>query len=113
MTRFSVILVIVCALGLGVNWVWKANDNIKRVQERVENLEFMTAKGTVVYALSDIEAGSLVTSDSVESRLLMQCKMPDHVVCHASDVIGRRPIYKIEKGQLLSYYDFLQPEQVP
>ncbi|MDP3509585.1 MAG: hypothetical protein Q8T09_16555 [Candidatus Melainabacteria bacterium] len=65
MTRFSMILVVVCALGLGIYCLWKGNDDIKKVEDRVQNLKYMTMKATVVYARRDIEVGSLVSSDSV------------------------------------------------
>ncbi|MBP6746161.1 hypothetical protein KBI23_00875 [bacterium] len=111
MTRFTVILVIVSALSLGIYCLWKGNDDIKKVADRVQNLKYMSMKATVVYARRDIEVGSLVSSDSVEQRTVMQCQIPGQAICNASDVIGRRPIYGIEKGQVLSIYDFLLPEQ--
>ena len=53
----------------------------------------------------------MVTSDAIETRIVEQCKIPGSAVWKASTVIGRKPVYGIEKGQILSNYDFLLPEQ--
>lgn len=108
MTRSTIICIIACALCLGIYLVWKLNDDTKKAKEPVVK----SLKGPLVYALRDIKEGSLVTADSVEERIVEICKMPDSAVCKASDVIGRRPVYGIAKGQLLSNYDFLRPEQI-
>lgn len=110
MTRSKMILVIVCALGLGSYCIWNSNVDTKQIEEE-KVIERMKVKGTVVYALRDIEVGSLVTSDSIEQRPIEQCQIPGSAVCKASTVIGRKPVYGIGKGQILSNYDFLLPEQ--
>jgi Flp pilus assembly protein CpaB len=110
MTRSKMILVIVCALGLGSYCIWKSNVDTKQIEED-KVIEKMKVKGTVVYALRDIKVGSLVTSDSVEQRPIEQCQIPGSAVCKAATVIGRKTVYGIEKGQILSNYDFLLPEQ--
>lgn len=102
MKRSSAIIVIFCALGLGVFCFWKAKDDPHRDEQR----------GPIVFAVRDIKVGSLITSDCVVERILPISKMPDHAICRVSDVIGSKPIYGIEKGQILSQYDFLPPEQV-
>jgi hypothetical protein len=82
------ILVIVCALGLGSCCLWKSNVDTKQLEEE-KVIERMKVKGTVVYALRDIKVGSLVTSDSVEQRPIEQCQIPSSAVCKAATVIGR------------------------
>ncbi|MDP3508067.1 MAG: SAF domain-containing protein [Candidatus Melainabacteria bacterium] len=108
MTRSKMILVIVCALGLGSYCLWKSNVDSKKPEQPVV-VESM--KGQLVYALRDIKKGSVLTSDSVETRIVEQCQIPGSAVCKASTVIGRKTVYEIEKGQVLSNYDFLPPEQ--
>jgi hypothetical protein len=71
MTRSKMILVIVCALGLGSYCLWKSNVDTEK-PEQPAVVESM--KGTLVYALRDIKKGSVVTSDSVETRLLSNAK---------------------------------------
>ncbi|MFA6213609.1 MAG: hypothetical protein WCT03_19565 [Candidatus Obscuribacterales bacterium] len=102
MKRSSVIIVIFCALGLGVFCLWKTKDDSNTYEGR----------GPIVFAIRDIKVGSLITSACVEERILPVSKMPDHAVCRVSEVIGCKPIYGIEKGQILSQYDFLPPERV-
>lgn len=102
MKRSSVIIVIFCALGLGVFFVWKTKDVPNKDEER----------GPLVFAVRNIKVGSLVTSDCIEERILPLSKMPDHTFRRVSEVIGSKPIYEIEKGQILSQYDFLPPERV-
>ena len=102
------ILVIVCALGLGSYCLWKSNVDSKKPEQPVV-VESM--KGNLVYALRDIQKGSVVTSDSIETRIIEQCKMPGSSVTNASTVIGRKAVYGIEKGQILSRYDFMLPEE--
>lgn len=108
MTRSKMILVIVCALGLGSYCLWKSNVDSKKPEQPVV-VESM--KGNLVYALRDIQKGSVVTSDSIETRVVEQCKIPGSAVWKASTVIGRKTVYGIEKGQILSNYDFLLPGQ--
>jgi len=102
MKRSTVIIVIFCALGLGVFYLGKAKDAANKDEER----------GPLVFAIRDIKVGSLVTADCVEERILPFSKMPDHTFCRVSEIIGGKPIYGIEKGQILSQYDFLPPERV-
>lgn len=83
------ILVIVCALGLGSYCLWKSNVDSKKPEQPVV-VESM--KGNLVYALRDIEEGSVVTSDSLETRIIEQCKMPGSSVTDASSVIGRKAV---------------------
>lgn len=107
MTRSTIICItLACALCLGIYLVWKLNDDTKKEPD------FESLKGTLVYALRDIKEGSLVTADSVEERIVKQYEIPGSAVCKASDVIGRRPVYGIEKGLILSNYYFLRPEQI-
>ncbi|MFA7337420.1 MAG: SAF domain-containing protein [Candidatus Obscuribacterales bacterium] len=109
MTRFAVILVITCALSLGICCLGTRNDDTKKLEQRVSDR--MKERGTLVYARRDIKVGSLITAESVEQRPVMQCQIPGAAVCKASDVIGRRAVYGIGKGQILSNFDFLLPEQ--
>jgi hypothetical protein len=102
------ILVIVCALGLGSYCLWKSNVDTKKAEKPVV-VESM--KGNLVYALRDIEEGSVVTSDSLETRVVDQCKMPSACVTDASTVIGRKTRYPIPKGGILSKYEFMLPEE--
>lgn len=102
MKRSSAVIVIFCALCLGIYCIWKASDDPNKDEDTIP----------VVFALRDIKAGSLVTSDCVEVRILRVSKVPDHTFRWVSDVVGSRPIYGIEKGQILSLYDFLPPERV-
>lgn len=102
------ILVIFCALGLGSYCIWKSNVDSKKPEQPVV---VESNKGTLVYALRDIKKGSVVTSDSVETRVVEQCKMPGSSVANAATVIGRKTVHGIEKGQILSQYDFLTAEQ--
>lgn len=111
MKRSSVIVVIFCALGLGIFCVWKANDHPNNDEQRGPTNKHEQS-GLIVFAIRDIKAGSLVTSDCVEVRILRVSKVPDHTFRWVSDVVGSRPIYGIEKGQILSLYDFLPPERV-
>ncbi|MDP3508069.1 MAG: SAF domain-containing protein [Candidatus Melainabacteria bacterium] len=108
MTRSKMILVIVCALGLGSYCLWKSNVDSKK-PEQPAVVESM--KGNLVYALRDIKKGSVVTSDSIETRIVEQCQIPGSAVWKASTVIGRKTVHGIEKGQILSQYDFLTAEQ--
>lgn len=108
MTRSKMILVIVCALGLGSYCLWKSNVDTEK-PEQPAVVESM--KGTLVYALRDIQKGSVVTSDSIETRIVEQCKIPGSSVTNASTVIGRKTRYHIEKGRILSKYDYMLPEE--
>jgi hypothetical protein len=102
MKRPSKIVVLFYALSLGAVCVWKANELPRGFE----------GKGTLVFAIRDISVGALVTPDSVEERITPYCKMPDHAICKTDEVIGSKPIYGIEKGQILSQYDFLTQKQV-
>lgn len=102
MKRPSKIIVLVYALSLGAVCVWKAN-------ELPPGFE---GKGTLVIAIRDISVGSLVTPDSVEERITPYYKIPDHAICKTDEVMGSKPIYGIEKGQILSQYDFLTRKQI-
>ena len=62
--------------------------------------------GPAVYATREIKKGKIVTADALETRLLEVNKMPDHIIYLSADAVGRRPIYRITKGQLLSMFDF-------
>lgn len=62
--------------------------------------------GPAVYATREIKKGEIVTADALETRLLEVNKMPDHIIYLPADAVGRRSIYRITKGQLLSMFDF-------
>jgi Flp pilus assembly protein CpaB len=102
------ILVIVCALGLGSYCLWQSNVDSKKPEQPVV---VESNKGTLVYAIRDIKKGSVLTCDSVETRVVEQCKMPSACVTDASTVIGRKTRYDIEKGGILSKYEFMLPEE--
>lgn len=105
MPRLIVILGIVSAISFGGFLIWQSREPIRKLETRIQDLE--TGRiSTAVYAVREIKVGDLVTPDALETRLLPINEMPDHLIMHASDVIGLRPIYGIEKGQLLSLFDF-------
>jgi flagella basal body P-ring formation protein FlgA len=107
MPRLFVILGIVSAISFGGFLIWQSREPIRKLETRIQDLE--TGRiSTAVYAVQEIEVGALVTADALETRLLPINEMPDHLIMHASDVIGLRPIYGIEKGQLLSLFDFVK-----
>ncbi len=62
--------------------------------------------GPAVYANREIKKGEIVTADALETRLLEIHKLPDHIIHISADAVGRRSIYRIAQGQLLSMFGF-------
>jgi len=88
------------------------NIQLKNHEKRICNLQTSYDIGTGVYAIRDIKVGEMVTTADIETRPIAINKMPDHMICRADAVIGHRPIYGIEKGQLLSMFDFQTQSEV-
>lgn len=100
------LLALLCAVGIGSYRIVQQNIQLKNHEERIFNLRSDNGMGTGVYAIRDIKVGEMVTTADIETRPIAINKMPDHMICRADAVIGHRPIYGIEKGQLLSLFDF-------
>ena len=106
MKRLFYLLALFCAVGIGGYRIEQQNIQLKNHEERICNLQTSYYIGTGVYAPLDIKVGEMVTTADIETRPNAVNKMPDHMICRADAVIGHRPIYGIEKGQLLSLFDF-------
>lgn len=106
------IVVLLSAVIIGGYRIERQNNALKKIEQKVKDLDNGYAIGTAVYATRDIKEGELVEANALETRALPINKMPDHIICHAADVIGRRPHYGIEKGQLLSMFDFQTASEV-
>jgi len=106
MKRLFYLLALFCAVGIGGYRIVQQNIQLKNHEERIFKLRTGNGMGTGVYAIRDIKVGEMVTTTDIETRPIAVNKMPDHMICRVDEVIGHRPIYGIEKGQLLSIFDF-------
>lgn len=106
------LLALLCAVGIGSYRIVQHNIRLKTLEERIVDLRTNNEIGTGVYATRDIKVGEMVTTADIETRPLAFKKMPDHIIGRVDEIIGHRPIYGIEKGQLLSMFDFQTQREV-
>ena len=107
MTRLAIIFIVACALlGAGF-YVWSADRQTAAILEaRKKDLEEkMNAKGTVVYATSDIQEGRIITADSLVQGTIELSKIPDGAITMSSVAIGKKARDGISLGQILCEYD--------
>jgi flagella basal body P-ring formation protein FlgA len=107
MTRLAIVFIVACALlGAGF-YVWSADRQSAEVLEakKKDLEEKMNAKGTVVYAIRDIQEGSVITADALKQHAIEQSKIPQAAVTLLTVAVGKKAKYGISQGQILSNHD--------
>lgn len=87
--------------------MWSADrKSAEELEAKKKDLEEkMNAKGTVVYAIRDIQEGSVITAEALEQREIEQSKIPQAAVTQSSMAVSKKARYGVSQGQILSAYD--------